>query len=722
MNPTLQRVALRYGGLYLPGSRKKEITPDAAALLMVLNDHGYSLTEDALHAIDALSHDECAELAEVIENVYGTRLNWASLTRDWTVPTGTTWADHCEACLANLLPDGTVEGVRLQCGHLIPDGLFDLSRYNGCPICGTPFVTAEGAHLGQRKPSKVLRAMGDADMLALLTTIVAAPVPPDATALATLRDLVGVYGVPDGLSIGTIEATIAIAATLFGTGDPDAALAMLSTPQELLRMLWYVNVGDLRIRRPHEWTSAYALHYSRSECAAVARRLDAMVSDIDAACAAMHPLREVWVRFIRALRLPEYARRKHLGTLAALLDRFYRGDYPVWAGTIEEARLAGDHAKVLAMLSERPGVFARSLFATMLHAGVAATLAAFARVAYTLPPRLLYSLASFADDYFMPEGKNRTVVLADGRRVAVPVNPMLGHFTDDERAEMVLEVKSLVLAALRGLYSPRKRVADTVYIAPELFETPLPVGDRATAVQDTSSALPGQRFKVLGDKVRLFLQWGEGLPAQHLDMDLSAKLLYADGEVESCAYFNLSPRGAVHSGDIQQIPDLVGTAEYIELDLPALAESKVEYVVFACNAYSCDKLSPNLKVGWMSCDAPMKVDNDTGVAYDPSTVDHIERIGTANAARGLVFGVLDVAKAEITWLDMPNGTQRIDQFDSRIVSAYLRKLRSKISIGELLALYAEVTGSRRVDSPADAGAVFDTDWALNSAAAASLLL
>lgn len=72
--------------------------------------------------------------------------------------------------------------------------------------------------------------------------------------------------------------------------------------------------------------------------------------------------------------------------------------------------------------------------------------------------------------------------------------------------------------------------------------------------------------------------------------------------------------GAKHGGDIRAIPDMVGTAEYIELSLPELAEAGAKYVTFTANAYSCGALSPNLVVGWMNSAYPMKVsENGSGL-------------------------------------------------------------------------------------------------------------
>ena len=86
--------------------------------------------------------------------------------------------------------------------------------------------------------------------------------------------------------------------------------------------------------------------------------------------------------------------------------------------------------------------------------------------------------------------------------------------------------------------------------------------------------------------------------------------------------FNLQAIGAKHSGDIRSIPNKKGTAEYIELDLNELNRVGAEYVAFTCNAYSNGTISPNLVVGWMNSAYPMKISERTGVAYDPSCVQH----------------------------------------------------------------------------------------------------
>ncbi len=231
----------------------------------------------------------------------------------------------------------------------------------------------------------------------------------------------------------------------------------------------------------------------------------------------------------------------------------------------------------------------------------------------------------------------------------------------------------------------------------------------------------GTRFPVEGDAVRLFLQWGKGLHAQHLDMDLSARIALADGKVSECAYYSLQGVGAKHSGDIQHIPEMVGTAEYIELSLPELEAAGSRYVTFTCNAYTTSALSPNLVVGWMDSAYPMKISEKKGVAYDPSCVQHMVRISEGNLAKGLVFGVLDVAKREIIWLEMSFTAQTMRGADATSIEALLHKLEAKLSVGELLDIKAKAQHLINVENAEDADEAYPYEWALNPADVTKLL-
>ena len=260
----------------------------------------------------------------------------------------------------------------------------------------------------------------------------------------------------------------------------------------------------------------------------------------------------------------------------------------------------------------------------------------------------------------------------------------------------------------------------TIFIEEGLFNIPLAIGDRSETVADLPSALMGTRFKLEGNAIRLFMQWGKDLTAQHLDMDLSCQISFAN-RTETCAYYSLVATGTKHSGDIRQIPDMEGTAEYIEIDMKKLQSADARYVTFTCNAYSNGSITPNLVIGWMDSKYPMKISEKTGVAYDPSCVQHQVRV-TKSVTKGMVFGVLDVAKKEIVWMEVPFGGQVISELNFKNVEGMMAKLKSKITVGELLRIKAKAQGLAIIDNIDEADEKYNMNWAMNIAQVTQLLI
>jgi hypothetical protein len=92
-------------------------------------------------------------------------------------------------------------------------------------------------------------------------------------------------------------------------------------------------------------------------------------------------------------------------------------------------------------------------------------------------------------------------------------------------------IEQLCMLAMKKRFSAIETTSKTIYIDPLLFKIPVSIGDRSETIQDTHHALIGTRFPVEGNPVRVFMQWGYGLSAQHLDMDLSCHIGY-EGRTE----------------------------------------------------------------------------------------------------------------------------------------------------------------------------------------------
>ena len=750
-NNNLTKVALRYRAVFLDIHREdinmqSEATVPVMAFVARLKENGFCVSEELLHALNAVPTSRLAEITECINDVMGVDLNWASLVKGWNIPTGETLADHIITLVANIFgEEAGFKGTTLPCGHLIPEGTFPIERYNGCPFCGTPFETADFVYKGQASKLKELRLFTTSDMQRVFTSLLSSATPLDATQKDSLEQLLREFPLPEDAGITMKETSMLVIKLLTEQDKADEASTLQKTPTDVLRYLWYEKTGYVQIIEPktlvaharklysHMWgpldrgadaatgmKQKLMLKYDRKACLRVAKWLNAIPMTARQAAENMNPKRGMWVRMIRALRLGEYSRKKGFDHLAEILDVFYKQDYSTWQGRVDRACRENDADKTLDLLKERPGMFARCLFATMLRFDSNKVLAAFNEIADKLPARLLLSLGNAADTYFDPK-ETRLARPITGIPLQSAPNKLLALYGDDDREAMAKAANDLYKTSMERRFAMQKTEAKTIYIDPSLYHIPVDVGDRSTTIQDTSCALMGTRFPVEGDAVRLFLQWGKGLHAQHLDMDLSARIVLSDNKVAECAYYSLTCVGAKHSGDIRSIPEMVGTAEYIELSLPELEKARAKYVVFTCNAYSTGALSPNLVVGWMDSAYPMKISEKRGVAYDPSCVQHMVRVSEGNLSKGLVFGVLEVAKREIIWLEMPFTSQTLRGANGEAVEALLHKLETKLSVGELLEIKGKAQGLTMADNADDADEAYTYEWALNPAEVTQLL-
>ena len=714
---------------------------------------GFGLDEELFHALSQTSDQFRDDLLVKFRSVMGLDQNWTPLVKGWLVPTGETLADYFYTTVSNLFG---AEGTEMPCGHIIPDGTFPLERYNGCPYCKTPFEFGEVEHTGQGSALKVLNLWAETDLQKYFEDLLLSRTPLDATQISSLKFLLAQFELPSPLTIGMKETLALVVDSLVEMDRDDDAAKCFRSPTDIMRYLWYKKTGFLQLVMPkvivakklrnniyrrltptqieekaskakQEAATKLKLKYTRSECRRVAKWLNGLDLDAEAIAEQMHSKRGMWVRFIRALRLAEYGKRPEFAKLRQLLDLFYNQRYEVWLGQVNGSRLNRDVDSTMALLKKRPGFFARSLFADMLWFGNAPVLQAFQQIADEVPARLLMTLAMYSELYFDPATIRYVKPLGnDGKQI--PANPLLKNYSDAQRTEMIEQVQALVLDQMKKRFARDAKLDgsssdSTMYIDPVLFKMPLPIGDRSESVQSLPVSLMGTRFPIEGDTVRLFMFWGKGLPKQHLDMDLSCFVSY-DDKTDYCSFAQLTVSGCQHSGDIIHIPEQVGTAEYIELDLAELRKNKARYVAFTCNAYSRGELSLDMSVGWMNSKNPMTVSDETGVAYDPSCVQHQIQI-TQTLSKGLVFGVLDVQANEIVWLEMPFGGQVVQGLKLSIVQSLLKRLDSKMSIGQLLAIKAEAQNFQVVseldpNQPADE--VYELSWARNSAAVTQLLV
>ena len=132
------------------------------------------------------------------------------------------------------------------------------------------------------------------------------------------------------------------------------------------------------------------------------------------------------------------------------MDIFYNQAYTVWQGEVEHYRLKADAIRTLSLLKERPGLFARSLFANMLWFGPEDTLAAFREVVHLLPARLILTLGMYAENYFDPTRKRMVKPLGGNAKVIEPYY-LVGLYQPEQLMDMVEQVRDCVKRSFQSV-------------------------------------------------------------------------------------------------------------------------------------------------------------------------------------------------------------------------------------------------------------------------------
>ena len=422
----LLKISLRQNAIFIPSEMiandVKNLSGTTSVLLANVSKLGFTFSEPLLHALNSVNPNYKVEVLEVLREVLGTDKNWTPLVKEWNIPTGESVVDHIITYFGNVFK--TKNGTTLQCGHIIPDNTFPLERYNGCPFCGTPFEFGKLENIGQGSKLKMLELWSEKDLNDFYISLLQSKTALDATQVDSLKMAMQYLPLPK-TDVAMKETLMLVIDLLIENGKEAEASQFLKTPTDILRYLWYKNTGLLQIIEPktivtrtaksethfYEFMDASAkakiaaqkdlkLKYSRKECLMVANWLNNMNMEVEAMCETMHPKRGMWVRFIRALRLAEYSKRKGFEKLNFLMDVFYNQVYDVWQSKVDSSRLKFDADKTFALLKQRPGLFARSLFSNMLWFGADETVAHFEEIIDKVPARLVFTLNMYAQNYF----------------------------------------------------------------------------------------------------------------------------------------------------------------------------------------------------------------------------------------------------------------------------------------------------------------------------------
>ncbi|UVM71526.1 TerD family protein [Pseudomonas alvandae] len=404
---------------------------------------------------------------------------------------------------------------------------------------------------------------------------------------------------------------------------------------------------------------------------------------------------ERWKRLAEVLHPGEYA-DKYPRALAAITAA-RRNDAPASFGSRVETLLAQRQIAALTpILQDRPGEFARRLDVTLRRAtDPDAVLDAFEAVATQVSsPILLQMLAQVRAPRplplraFTPKGALAKVYGMKDRRE--PLTP-----------EVLARAAQICEDALVKRFASLPPLG-RCFIDPSLREYRVPLAQRAaskslrTLVRGSRLPMPDTRF------IRLFLWWKNG--GQRTDIDLSAAFFNTRFVfMQTVSYYNLKAFGGYHSGDIVDAPH--GASEFIDLDVDALLEKGIRYVVTSINSYTeqpyCDL--PECFAGWMA-----RADVASGEVFEPRSV--IDRLDIASDTQICLPFVMDLQERRVIWADLGlTSSPRWNNVQNNLsgISLMLRALvhTPRPDLETLFDLHVRARGER-VASPEQAQAVF----------------
>lgn len=483
MKKELLKVSIRNQGIFLKDMELnapfEELNGTTSVLVANAKKLGFSFSEPLLRAINAVAPTVKMDVLEVLKEITGVKKNWTPLVKGWDTPTGESYGDHVVTLFANLF--GLKHGTTLPCGHVIPPHTFPMERYNGCPFCGTPFEFGKLKKYGQGSKMKVLELWTEQDMLLYFSNLLGSGTALDATQVDSLKILLSNYDMPEGAEISMKETLMLLIDVLVEMGESEKAGRLFKTPTDILRYLWFKHTGFLQIIEPktivkrkesnakqilqfleksgmatHAAKTALKLKYSRKTCRMVAQWINRLEMPAGAACENMHPKRNMWIRFIRALRLVEYSKKKGFENLATLLHAFHNEEYEVFQARVNHFRLKVNSERTFDLLKKRPGLFARSLFANILWFGMEETLGHFEETVDEIPSRLLLSLNMYAKYYFVKDGF-RSVHPLGGTAKKIPTNKLLELYSDKQVKSIRKEIEALSIREMKARYASTLR-------------------------------------------------------------------------------------------------------------------------------------------------------------------------------------------------------------------------------------------------------------------------
>ncbi|QDT96806.1 TerD family protein [Gimesia aquarii] len=472
--------------------------------------------------------------------------------------------------------------------------------------------------------------------------------------------------------------------------DPECLLSAVKTATDVLRVAVTMSEGDVSLAEPTKFRN-----FSKRERRFLLHCLNETGSS---RTEDMLRWKSRWIRLGERLHPGDY--KKRFPEALKSFDVLRNSEpYKTFNGKVEAAISKGNAEPTLALLTQRPGDFARRLDHVLRsHANQEAILEGFFSVIQKVStPVLLQAWSHFHNRdsiesrAFFPKGNAAKVQFKAGS-----LSPL-----GDGIAEKVSRgIRDVLVQRFSNLSSLGK-----VFIDERLKNQFVPFSQRS-ASRSLRAITRGSKFDLPdGDTVRFFCWWkniaqGDEWHAR-VDLDLSASLFDSAWELKGdISYYNLREGQCYHSGDITSAPQ--GACEFIDINLSSVLEMKARYVVMSVLSYSHQPFIalPECFGGWM-----MRKKPNSGEIFEPKTVQ--DKMDITAVSRACVPIIIDAQERKAYWADL--GLKSIGQINNALQNSvgFTHIGRSivelqKPTLWELFQMHLEGL----VESPEEADTIF----------------
>lgn len=566
----------------------------------------------------------------------------------------------------------------LDCGHAIDPKLFDLSDFNGCPICG-----AQSHDLQQVEtvlhdfqtitPLRLLKLADDGFLGDLGNALIGRNSSLSMSERSLLRDI-HERGVEISMPSKIFKETLPFAYSVFGA---EAIRSSISGATDVLRLAYFVSDSESDLSLKENVRFKVSTRHKKAFLSLLEDRED-LAEDL-----LRH--RERWLRLGERLNPGSKENRRRFPKTAAAFDTL-RND-PKSIQTLSrlverKVRNLTIDAELLSALSKRPGEFVRRIdFMLRTSTDTTEVLAAFEKAVPLATTKMLFEVEKYLSHrgmasrkrVFVPKGQmNKVKIIADTRQ-RIP-------------EATLLRAMNIVNAELLGRLEKREPMG-RVYVDPMLKRMLVPFNRRGDSAA-SAAVQKGSRYPInpKAKVIRLF-QWWTGR-----DLDLSA-VLFGDNFkfIDQVSYTNLSGYGMTHSGDITYAPN--GAAEFIDIEIDTIRERGVRYVAMSVISFSGESFNTfPAFAGFMERDA-LK----SGARFEPESVAlKYEVNAQATQSMPLIF---DVLTREVIFADISGSKRRFarvhgnDDEIGTLAQAVIEMPLRKPTLHDVISMNALARGS-----------------------------